>query len=92
MSAEEFRVWYMMFANNPRFGNYHDNQEWEIDLMTAYLAYCEQETARLREQIADIRDRIIIDQATGAGDYSEAEAYADRMIGSAAAPTEGSTK
>jgi hypothetical protein len=28
-----------------------------------------------------IKDRLVTDQATGAGDYSEAEEYADRILG-----------
>jgi hypothetical protein len=39
------------------------------------------ELARFKEAI---RDEIITDQATGAGDYSEAEEYADKIIAQAA--------
>jgi hypothetical protein len=37
------------------------------------------DTGRRRER-ERIRDRITTDQATGAGDYTEAENYADRMV------------
>jgi hypothetical protein len=37
------------------------------------------DTGRHRER-ERIRDRITTDQATGAGDYAEAENYADRMV------------
>src|SRR5208282_474335 len=38
-------------------------------------------TEKLREEI---RNEIICDRATGAGDYSEAEEYANRIVGKAA--------
>jgi hypothetical protein len=39
------------------------------------------ERDELREKLATIRDRIITDQTTSAADYSEAEEYANRMVG-----------
>jgi hypothetical protein len=37
-----------------------------------------------QDEKKEIRDALICDQATGAGDYSEAEEYADRIVGKAA--------
>jgi hypothetical protein len=37
-SAEDFRIWFRMSANNPRFGKYANEIEWELDLMKAYAA------------------------------------------------------
>jgi hypothetical protein len=51
--------------------------------MKAVLKEFMSKTLSLQKRLNGVRDAIITDQATGAGDYSEAEEHADRIVGKA---------
>ena len=54
-----------------------------IGQATIHKALAEHDAQVRAEERERIRDAIITDQTTGAGDYSEAEEYADKIVGKA---------